>query len=166
MTALYQLVAQHRELQAIAEESEIDPQVLLDTLEGLQGDIEAKSRSVAMVVKNLESFADQVDEAAKQMQTRAKRIRERAEGIRTYLKTNMQACGIMKIQCAEFTIALRKNPARADIIDEAAIPDAFREWPEPPPPRINRKAVLDALKAGKLVPGAQLAQDERVDIRA
>lgn len=165
MTALYELVAQHRQLQALAEESELDPQMLLDTLEGLQGDIEAKSRSVAMVIRNLESFADQVDEAAAQMSMRAKKVRERAAGIRTYLKTSMQVTGITKISCAEFTIALRKNPARADIIDEAAIPDAYREWPEPPPPRINRKAVLDALKAGTPVPGAQMAQDERVDIR-
>lgn len=83
MTALYELVAQHRQLQALAEESELDPQMLLDTLEGLQGDIEAKSRSVAMVIRNLESFADQVDEAAAQMSMRAKKVRERAAGIRT-----------------------------------------------------------------------------------
>ena len=63
-------------------------------------------------------------------------------------------------------IALRKNPARVDIANEESIPDEFREWPEPPPPRINRKAVLDALKAGREVPGAQIAQDERVEIRA
>lgn len=166
MTALYELVAQHRQLQALAEESDLDPQMLLDTLEGLQGDIEAKSRSVAMVILNLDSFADQVDEAAAAMAQRAKRIRERAAGIKTYLKTSMQATGITKIQCTEFTIALRKNPARADIVNEEAIPDEFREWPEPPPPRVNRKAVVDALKAGREVPGAQLAQDERVDIRA
>ena len=166
MAHLFELVAQHRQLQVLAEESDLDPQMLLDTLEGLQGDIEAKSRSVAMVIRNIESFADQVDEAAEQMALRAKRIRERAAGIRTYLKTSMQATGITKIQCAEFTIALRKNPARADIVDESAIPDEYREWPEPPPPRVNRKAVLDALKAGKPVPGAQIAQDERVDIRA
>ena len=32
MTALYELVAAHRQLQALAEETELDPQMLLDTL--------------------------------------------------------------------------------------------------------------------------------------
>jgi hypothetical protein len=162
---LYQLAEQHRELQRFAEETEVDPQALLDTLEGLQGEIEAKAQSVAMFIRNIEADAEAIADAAKQMATRAKRLQERADSIRTYLLTNMQATGITKIACPYFTIALRKNPPRADVIDERAIPDRFRVWPEPPPPMIDKKALLDALKAGEKIPGAALAQSERVEIR-
>ena len=162
---LYELVAQHQDLARLAEEEELDPQALADTLEGLEGQIELKAQSVAMVVRNLEADAEAIAEAAKQMQLRARRLEERADAIKTYLLTNMQATGITKISCKYFTISLRKNPPRVDISDEAAIPDRFRVWPDPPPPAIDRKALLEALKKGEAVPGAGIAQSERVEIR-
>ena len=145
---LYELVSQHRELHEIASDSDIDPQVLKDTLEGLEGDIEVKCQSVAAVIRMLENEADTITAAVKAMQARAKRTQERADGIRTYLLTNMQATGISKISCPYFVISLRKNPLRVDVFDEASIPAAYRVFPEPPPPTIDRRLVLAALKAG------------------
>ena len=163
---LYELVAQHQDLARLAEDQDLDPQALADTLEGLTGAIEVKAQSVAMVIRNIEADAEAIEEAAKQMQARAKRLQQRAEAIKTYLLVNMTATGITKISCPYFTISLRKNPPRVDIIDAAAIPDRFRVWPDPPPPALDRKAILEALKAGESVPGAGLAQSERVEIRA
>jgi hypothetical protein len=96
---LYDLVAQHRELQQVAEDSEADPQAVLDTIEGLSGEIELKSQSVAMVILNIESVAEAIDEAAKAMRARAAALRNRADGIRLYLQLNMQAAGITRIEC-------------------------------------------------------------------
>jgi hypothetical protein len=163
---LYQLAAQHRELQMLAEEADVDAQAISDTLEGLVGEFEDKAQAVAMVIGNLEGAADAISEAAKQMQARAKRLNERAAGIKTYLKIQMQATGITKISCSYFAITLRKNPPRLDIADEQSIPDEFRVWPEPPAPTIDRKALLDALKRGRDIPGARIAQDERVEIKS
>lgn len=162
---LYQLVEQHRDLMQFADETDVDPQALLDTLEGLTGEIEIKAQSVAAFIRNIEADSEAISQAAKLMRARAERLQERAESIRTYLLTNMQATGITKISCPFFTITLRKNPQRVDIYDEKAIPDRFRVWPEPPPPSIDKKALLDAMKAGEQVPGAGIAQSERVDIR-
>lgn len=167
MTApLYEIAAQHRGLQRLAEEADVDPQAFADTLEGLVGEFEAKAEAVAMVIGNLEADAETISAAAKAMQARAKRLNDRAAGIKAYLKVHMQATGIAKISCPYFVITLRRNPPRVDIGDERAIPDEFRVWPEPPPPTIDRKALLDALKRGRDVPGARIAQDERVEIKS
>jgi hypothetical protein len=167
MTApLYQIAAQHRGLQRLAEEGDVDGTAIADTLEGLVGDFEERANAVAMVIGNLEASADAIAEAAKAMQARAKRLNERAAGIKTYLKIHMLACQITRIECEYFVIRLVKNPPRVDIADEAAIPDEFRVWPEPPPPTIDRKALLDALKKGREIPGAQIAQDERIEIKS
>jgi hypothetical protein len=113
----------------------------------------------------LESDADAIRAAAKAMQERAKRLDNRASGIKAYLRIHMSAIGITKISCPYFVISLRKNPPRVEIADERVIPDEFRVWPEPPPPSIDKKALLDALKRGQDVPGARIAQDERVEIK-
>lgn len=162
---LYELTTQYRQLQQLADEPEIDPQAMADTLEGLAGDIETKAAAVAMVIGNLESDADAIDEASKAMKRRADRLRHRVEALKTYLLVNMQACNFTKISCKWFTIALRKNPQRTDIYDAEAIPPKYLIWPEPPPPVVDRRAILEAMKRGEDVPGARLCQDERIEIR-
>lgn len=165
MTALYQITDQHRELQALADEVDIDPQTLADTLEGLTGEFEDKAKSVAMFIENLQADAAAIQEASRLMKLRAQRLEHRAEAIRTYLRINMEATGITKISCKWFVIALRKNPPRVDITDEESIPEVYRVWPEPPPPTIDKRALLDALKRGATIEGAAIAQDSRVEIR-
>ena len=163
---LYEIALQHRDLSRLATEEDIDPQTLSDTLEGLVGNFDEKAKSVAMFIGNLEADAEAIANAAKAMQARAKRLTNRAEAVRTYLKINMEACGFTKISCPWFTITLRKNPPRVEVYDEPSIPDAYRVWPEPPPPTIDKRALLDVLKTGAEVPGARLAQDNRVEIRS
>lgn len=165
MTALYQITDQHRELLHLADEADLDPQMLADTLDGLAGDFEAKAKSVAMFIENLQTSADAIQQAAKLMHQRAQRLTQRAEAIRTYLKINMEATGITKISCPWFVISLRKNPPRVEIIDEAAVPEKYRVWPEPPPPSIDKRALLEALKIDPEIPGATIAQDTRVEIK-
>jgi hypothetical protein len=161
---LYKLVEQHRELERFADETDVDPQALKDTLDGLKGDIEIKAQSVASFIRNIEADADAIRKAAQQMQERAKRLQERADAIRNYLLVNMQATGISKISCPHFTITLRKNPPSVVIENEAAVPAQFKVWPEPPPPGIDKRKVLAAFNAGQTVPGCSVTQGERVEI--
>ena len=163
--ALYEIALQHRDLTQLATEEDVDPQTLADTLEGLTGDFQDKAKSVAMFIGNLEADAEAITAAAKAMTARAKRLQNRAEAVRTYLRVNMEACNFTKISCPWFTVSLRKNPPRVDVYDEPTVPDTYRVWPEPPPPVLDKRALLDALKAGEDVPGVRLAQDNRVEIR-
>ena len=134
MTALYQITDQHRDLERLATEEDVDPQTLADTLAALEGDVSEKATSVAMFVGNLQSAAEAIEAAAKALKARAQRLNNRAEAVKTYLKINMEACNFTKISCPYFTISLRKNPPRVEIYDEPSIPDTYRQWPEPPPP--------------------------------
>lgn len=163
---LYELVRQRRELALMADSDELDPDALRDTLEGLDGSIEDKARAVGAVSKTLDASAEAIENEANAMLERAKRLRTRAENVRTYLLTNMQAAGISKIESPWFVLAIRKNPPRVEISDESKIPDEFRDWPEPPPPRINKTRLAQALKAGATIEGATLAQSERLEIRS
>lgn len=165
MPALYELAAEYRA--ALEELLELDwpDEVVRDTLEGLRGDLETKATNVAAFVRNLEATAAAIHEAEEKMSTRRRAIEARAERIRAYLLAHMQACGITKIECPWFVIARRKNPPSVEIVDEAALPLAFLAQPPPPPPKPDKRAILEALKRGEDVPGARLAQGERVEMR-
>jgi len=161
---LYSLVAQYRELERIDVE-EIDEQTLADTLEALGGEIALKVTNCALFTRNLETFADTIDEAAQAMKERAERFRNKAAGIRKYVLNAMQGAGITKIQAPEFTISIRKNPAAVMIAPDARIPSEYMMTPEPPPPRPDKKRLKEALESGQAIDGCHLEQGQRIDIR-
>jgi hypothetical protein len=164
--ALYELAAQYRQLQDLADTDDLPAEVIRDTLEGLTGEIEAKSINVAKFVLSLEAHADAISDAAKQMTDRAQRVRNRAESIRAYLLFQMQATGTTKITCPEFTMAVRSNPPAVGLRDDVELPAEYMaKPPEPPPPRPDKRAILDALKSGKQIDGAWIEQGQRLEIR-
>jgi hypothetical protein len=164
MKPLYALVEQYRELERLDVE-DLDDQALADTLEALQGEITAKATNCALFARNVETFADTVDAAAAQMAERAKRLRKKSESIREYLLNQMRGAGISKIQAPEFTVSIRKNPAAVQIAPDTTIPSEYMVVPEPPPPRVDKRKLAEALKNGAVIDGVRLEQSERLDIR-
>jgi hypothetical protein len=165
MSGLYELAEQYRDLQRLADDPDADPQAIADTLEGLAGEIEAKATACTMVLLNLEAVADSIDAAAAAMKVRSQAVRNRANGLRSYVLVHLSALDISKIDTPHFVLSLRKNPARVEVVDFGAVPEQFKRWPEPPPPTVDRKSVLDAVKGGSDVPGVQIVRDTRLEIR-
>jgi len=163
--SLFELAAQYRELKDLMETDELPPDVIRDTLEAVGGDLEAKAVNVAKVVLSLEAHAEAIQQAGKAMTERARRVQGRADSIRAYLLYQMNATETTKVTCPEFSMAVRSNPPAVVIRDDAEIPAEFMVVPEAPPPRVDKKALLAALKAGRQVDGCWIEQGQRLDIR-
>jgi hypothetical protein len=167
LPALYQLTEQHRELERLADTTDdLPPEVIRDTIEALEGAIEAKAVSVAAVVRNLELHAEMIRTASKQLAERAARAEKRADSLRAYLLFNLQAVGVFKVESPEFTVTVRNNPVTVRIADERAVPAEFLVQPPAPPPKVDKAQIKEALKAGKDVPGCWLEAGQRVEIRS
>lgn len=165
LPALYVLASDYNAAAERLADLDLPPEVVADTLEGLAGDLEAKATNVAMMVRNLESTAEQIKAAEAAMAARRRAIENRAEHVRGYLLANMQRVGISKIECPYFKLSVRDNPPAVEVYASADIPDEFMRRPEPPPAAPDKKAIADALKAGRTVPGACLKRSQRLEIR-
>lgn len=164
-TSLYVLATEYELIANKLMDSELDETTIADTLESISGDLEVKATNVAYVIRNLEANAEQIKLAEKQMADRRKSIEKKADAIREYLKTNMQRCGITKIESPHFVLSLKKNPHKLIIDDAGAIPCELYVYPEPPAPYPNNELIKDMLKAGEVVNGAHLEQGERLEIK-
>lgn len=155
MTALYLLAGEYRAAAEQLADLDLPPEVVRDTLESLGGELEVKAQAVGHMVRSIEASADAMKQWARDAQERASSALARAEALREYLSTNLQACGISKVEGPGIALSFRKSTAV--VIDEPAlIPVGFMRVPEPPPPSPDKKALADALKAGEVVPGAHL----------
>jgi len=164
MTALYVIANEYRDAAIKLADLDLDEQTIADTLEGLSGELELKAQNVAYFVRNLESTVEAINAFTKAQQQRAKAIEARAEGLRRYLQGCMEATGITKIESPGITLSFRKSSVV--VIDEPElIPAEFMRQPEPPPPAPDKKAIADAIKAGKEVQGAHVETRQNLQIK-
>lgn len=165
MTSLYQIASEFRGLVDRLMDTQDDQLAIADTIEAEQYPLELKAQQVAYAARNLESLAEQIKAAEKQMADRRKAIENRAMHIREYIKTSMEIAGVEKIECPHFALSIKKNPPSVDVFEPALVPAEYMRQPEPPPPAIDKTAIKEAIKAGKEVPGAKMAQGTRLDIK-
>lgn len=161
---LFELTAQFHELEQLAVSDDIPSEAIADTLEGLNGTFDDKAVAIAKFILCMESDGDAIAKAAKAMKERSERVQRRADSIRAYLLFNLQSVDRKRIDTAELVIKRVNNPPAVQIADEDAVPDEYWFQPEPPPERLDKKAIAAALKAGTTVKGAFLEAGERLAI--
>jgi hypothetical protein len=170
MTALtlFQIAAEYRHITDVLMDSGVDEQTLSDTLEGEAWPLELKAQNYGFVIRNLQATAASIKDAEKQMADRRKSIEKRADALTEWLKTGLEIARVTKLDCPHFALTIKKNPPSVDVWDEKQIPAQYMRTPEPPPPPASvpdKAAIKDAIKAGVEVPGAQVVQGTRLEIK-
>jgi hypothetical protein len=133
-------------------------------LDELHDNMQDKAINVASYIKNLEAEFEQVSKARKNMVEREKGLQKRIDWLSSYLKLNLQKCGIEKItRSPHFVIQLKKCPHSVNIIDEALIPIDYKTIKEIL--TIDKLKIKDALKNGMEVSGVELIQNMKLDIK-
>jgi hypothetical protein len=148
----------HNELRRRLLESEpdLDEITLADTLEGatdLNEAIAEVVRSALLDASYIAGLKRRIDE----MRARLDRLELRHERKRAAVLDAMEVAGIAKITEPDFTITLKASPLSVCITDETAIPEWF--W-IPQPAKLDKRALLETLKAGTGITGAQLANPQ------
>ncbi len=165
MSSLYELTSERLALQNTLQSLDFDQETINDTLEGESTALQEKIENYGFVIRNMESFTDAIKAEEDRLAKRRRIAENRVEQIKNWLKINMEACGIKKIECPAFTISIQNNPASVQIDAELQIPEGYMRLPEPPPMVPNKKLIGEALKAGIDVPGCHLNQSTRLVIK-
>ncbi len=130
-----------------------DDEMALVAVEGETGLIEAISAGVDRIAE-LNAHCEALDIQAKHLKERRDRFEDQAVRIKAALHVAMGHAELRKLELPQATLSIRSVPPKAEIIDEASIPSRFWKAQDP---KLDRKAVLDALKAKEDVPGALLS---------
>jgi hypothetical protein len=139
-----------------AQFADIDQETLTDTLEGASGLPEA----IAAVVRsslNDAALIEALKGRLEDLDLRLGRFKDRYEKKRALARWAMQEAGLDKVMAEDFSVGLRKGLEKLDVSDEGKIP---AQYFVPQPVKLDRKAVLDALKTGNAVTGANLVMGE------
>jgi hypothetical protein len=87
------------------------------------------------------------------MKERLKRLEERGAKKRQLALEAMDEVGLNKLQQPDFTASTRPGSPSLVVTTEGDVPSPY--W-VPQPPKLDRQAILGALKRGTDIPGVQL----------
>lgn len=139
-----------------------DEEMAAVAVEGETGLLESISGAVDRL-HELETNCVALEAREKDIHDRRSRFEDQAARIKAAIHVAMGHGGLRRLELPQATLSLRQVAPKAEITDEAAIPSKFWKAKEP---TLDKKAVLDALKAKEAVPGAVLSNgSETISIR-
>jgi hypothetical protein len=124
---LYEIAAQYRDDVARLQDLDLPPEVVLDTIDAMQGDIAEKIKAVVVVALEIEAEGQARAEHAKRMAESSKATLHRAEALRSYAQIAIQNCGlVLPLKYPEFNVTLHKNPPSCEITNNELLPRKFK----------------------------------------
>ncbi|MBC1652807.1 siphovirus Gp157 family protein [Listeria welshimeri] len=159
MSTLYSIQGKYQQLLNLAEQ--LDPELLKDTLESIDDELETKAENVAFVIKELEGQSLILEKETKRLAERKNTINNNVKRLKQSLFDAMITANKQKIKTDLFTLDIRKNPPSIMVEDESKLLNYLIEQPK----KLDKTKLSDDLKKGIEVPGAKIIQTERLQIR-
>lgn len=162
---LYELTNDYMNLLALAEDPDTDPEVLADTLEGLEGQLEDKADGYAKVIRQIEADVNGLKTEIERLQARKTAAQNNIDRMKANLEQMMIQTDKTKFKTELFSFGIQKNPAKV-VMDEPYIENIPEDYLKYKDPEIDRKKIAEDLKAGKDLEGiAHLEQTASLRIR-
>lgn len=132
-----------------------DAELVADSIEGETNLIEALDAALSEI-DECEVLIVGLDEKIKAFEARKKMQKDRAERVRALIEQALVMTDQQSLKLPTATISLTRRAAGLIVSNEADIPARFWVEQERPAPKLDRKALADALKAEETIPGAEL----------
>lgn len=162
MSSLYQLTENYNNILELADNPEVTEDMIKEALDSISEEIELKAVNIAKLIKSIESDIAGVKAEKDRLAAKEKSMSNKVKNLKEYLYSAMKLTGKEKIKTDLFSFNIQKNPASVNVISDTDIPEEFLvEMPK----QINKKAILEKLKAGEDVPGCELNQTRSLRIR-
>lgn len=140
-----------------------------ERLELLAADRSTKMENTALYIKNLTADAAAIKAEEQALHERRTVMEKKAERLKEYISASMKSNGENKFETPRCVLSFRKSAA-VEIQDEASFVGLMKatgqmQYLAVKEPEVNKVAIKDALKAGTFVPGANLVEHQKLQIK-
>jgi len=146
-------LANYQRIKASLASEDLDAQTLLDTLEG-ETELHEACLAVAESAQDDEDLARAISARIADLQARKSRLEAAAETKRNIILMAMERADLETVKGPLMTLSRRAVPPQLVVDQDSEIPTEFWRTGDP---KLDRKALKDALEAGQVIPGARLS---------
>lgn len=150
MSKLYEIANDYAKLM----DESLDPELISDTLEGMEGELADKIEQLLAICKNETGYAERLKEEARSLNDRASSILNKVENIQSYIANSLITAGKKKLRAGLHQVTIRSPSESVEILDSSSIPAEFVEFETTI--KADKLAIKHQLKTGISIPGVQL----------
>lgn len=143
---LYELTEQWNDVYSLMEDGETDEQVIQDTLEGIEGEIEDKADNYAKIIRNLQADAEALKAEEDRLNRRRKSVESHIQWLKDNLQANLEFIGKTKFRTNLFSFSVSKNGGKQPLSITENLDEIPGKFLIPQPPKVNNDAVRELLK--------------------
>lgn len=125
MSNLYQLTNNYETVLNMLYDEDADEQMILDTLEAIEGEIEDKADNYAKIIKELEAKQNARKKEAKRLTESAKVFENREKALKSNLFNSMKATGKTKFATDLFSFNIAKNGGKQTLTIDGEVPEEY-----------------------------------------
>lgn len=153
---LYDLTEQYNDLLELAQEGGegVDYTAMLDGLEGAIGE---KLDGYAKIIRTLEAETEVLKAEGLRLSQRKTSIENNVARMKEAMKFGMMRIGMDKHKSPLFSVSITKPRDRVEVKNVHTVPPEYLKWADP---TVDKKAITEAIKTGKKVPGVSIVQGE------
>lgn len=164
MASLYELTEQYEGIRMMLYDGDVENQVIYDTLESIDAEIEEKADNYAKILREMKLNVEALKEEESRLNVRRKRLEARADLLKIHLEENMRFIGKTSFKTALFSFNIQANgglqPLETGMISD--IPMRFLIQQEPVP---DNKKIREYLKEHEVEWARLLPRGESLRIR-
>lgn len=138
---LYELTEKYDALREMLYDGETDPQVIRDTMESLEFEIEEKADNYAKIIFEMKADIEKLKAEEERLYARRKTLEERQKWLKENLEANMRFIGKTKFKTALFSFGIQKNGGLEPLVIDGALEDIPGRFLIPQPPVPNNEAI-------------------------
>lgn len=126
-------------------------------------ELKNKSSNIIAYVIDSESLLERIKAEEKRLADIRKLGEVKLEKFKKYVKENMEALELQKIQTELGTLSIAKNPISVDVIEEDKLPNEFKQ--EVVTMKIDKKAIAQHFKETGEVPSGCIIYTDKTSLR-
>lgn len=143
-------------LQLLESSDDLTPEMIADTLEGMEGELADKLDSIMVIARNNLGNASTCDDEIKRLAERKKSFENEDKALRKYILSCLMAAGLDKLKTAKNTFTARKGSISVVIDNTDLLPDELVTTQVVIAP--DKKAIKEAIESAQAA-AAQITAD-------
>lgn len=142
---LYELTEQYETLQDMLSDEEEDEQIIMDTMEAIDGEIEDKADGYAKIIHAMLAEAEALRYEEDRLRRRRMTLENRAKWLKDILQANLEFIGKTKFKTALFSFSVVNNGGLQPITITDNLGDIPNKYLIQQDPVVDREAVRKLL---------------------
>ena len=161
MSNLYKLNEAWQEVANMLYQNDVDEQMVLDTLESIEGEIEEKADNYAYIITDLQNSVTACKNEKDRLEKRQKSLENKAKNLKKSLMETMKNTGKTNFKTELHTFRIQKNGGKRALTIDGDVPKEYTKTII----ENDTDRIRQALEDGKNLPFAHLeAQGESLRI--